>query len=70
MGAIEIAPLDTPVERVYGDLRAKLERTGRPIGGNDLFIAARSVALGLILVTDNERDFSRIDELRCENWLR
>ncbi|GAC1401519.1 MAG: type II toxin-antitoxin system VapC family toxin [Vulcanimicrobiaceae bacterium] len=70
LSAIEIAPLETPVERVYGELRARLERVGRPIGGNDLLIAAQSVALGLVLVTDNEREFSRIDELSCENWLR
>jgi tRNA(fMet)-specific endonuclease VapC len=47
-----------------------LEQFGRPIGGNDLLIAAQVVALGYAIVTDNERAFARIDELPCENWLR
>jgi tRNA(fMet)-specific endonuclease VapC len=45
-------------------------RKGQPIGTNDLLIAAQSVVLGLILVTDNQREFLRIAELSCENWLR
>ncbi|MBV8452793.1 MAG: VapC toxin family PIN domain ribonuclease, partial [Deltaproteobacteria bacterium] len=40
------------------------------IGGNDLLIAAQAVALGYTVVTDNEQEFSRIDELLSENWLR
>jgi tRNA(fMet)-specific endonuclease VapC len=52
-----------------GRLRARLERFGRPLGGNDLLIAAQVVALGYAIVTDNEREFARIDELPCENWL-
>jgi len=59
-----------PVDRVYGRLRAQLERAGQPIGGNDLLIAAQSVVLGLTLGTHNQREFSRIAELSCENWLR
>jgi tRNA(fMet)-specific endonuclease VapC len=43
---------------------------GRPIGGNDLLIAAHAVALGHAIVTDNEREFARIDGLLCENWLK
>ena len=68
--AIEILPIESPVERVYGRLRADLEKKGQPIGGNDLLIAAQSMSLGLTLVTDNEREFSRIAELLCENWVR
>jgi tRNA(fMet)-specific endonuclease VapC len=51
-------------------IRALLEQTGQPIGANDLLIAAHALALGLIVVTDNEREFSRVDDLRIENWLR
>jgi len=51
-------------------LWAKLERAGRPIGGNDLLIAAQAVTLGHTIVTDNEGEFARIDDLPCENWLR
>jgi len=70
LGAIEVLALETPVDAVYGVIRAGLERTGQPIGANDLLIAAHALALGLTVVTDNEREFSRINGLRVENWLR
>jgi tRNA(fMet)-specific endonuclease VapC len=57
-------------DATYGMLRARLERIGAPIGGNDLLIAAQVIALGHAIVTDNEREFARIDDLPCENWLR
>ncbi|HWZ45420.1 MAG TPA: hypothetical protein VNW97_18235 [Candidatus Saccharimonadales bacterium] len=58
--------LDTNI----GKLRARLEHAGRPIGGNDLLIAAQAIALGYAIVTDNEREFGMIDGLPHENWLR
>ena len=61
--------LEAPVDAVYGVIRAGLERIGQPIGANDLLIAAHARALDLTLVTDNEREFSRIENLRVENWL-
>ncbi len=70
LGVMEVLPLTLPMDREYGRLRARLERDGQPIGGNDLLIAAQSVVLGLTLVTDNQRELSRIAELPCENWLR
>ncbi len=70
LGALEILPLEMPADAVYGELRASLERAGRLIGPNDLLIAAQAVALGLTIVTDNEREFSRIEALPIENWLR
>lgn len=70
LGAIEVLALEAPVDAVYGMIRALLEQTGQPIGANDLLIAAHALALGLIVVTDNEREFSRVDDLRIENWLR
>jgi tRNA(fMet)-specific endonuclease VapC len=42
---------------------------GQPIGGNDLLIAAQALSLGFTLVTANEREFAKIDDLPCENWL-
>ncbi len=69
-GALEILPLEAQADAVYGELRASLERAGRLIGPNDLLIAAQAVALGLAIVTDNEREFSRIEALPIENWLR
>jgi tRNA(fMet)-specific endonuclease VapC len=70
LGALEVLPFEAPADATYGVLRARLEQFGRPIGGNDLLIAAQVVALGYAIVTDNEREFARIDELPCENWLR
>ena len=70
LGTLEILPFDTPADETCGLLRARLEWAGQSIGGNDLLIAAQTVALGYTLVTDNEREFARIDELSCENWLR
>ena len=70
LGALEVLPLETPADAFYGELRARLERTGRVIGANDLLIAAQALALDCIVVTDNEQEFSRMDGLRVENWLR
>lgn len=70
LGALEVLPFEAPADEVYGRLRARLEKAGRPIGGNDLLVAAQAVALGHTLVTDNEREFARIDGLPRENWLR
>lgn len=53
----------------YGDIRADLERKGTPIGVNDLHLAAHARSEGLILVTNNLREFERVDGLRLENWL-
>ncbi len=70
LDALEVLPFEAPADEFYGRLRARLEQAGRPIGSNDLLIAAQAVALGHTLVTDNEREFARIDGLPRENWLR
>jgi len=70
LGVLEILPFDTPADATYGTLRTRLEQVGTPIGGNDLLIAAHAVALGCAVVTDNDTEFSRSGDLRCENWLR
>lgn len=54
----------------YGDLRVQLERNGNLIGPNDLLIATQALSLDCILVTDHEREFSRVEGLTRENWLR
>lgn len=54
----------------YGDIRASLEKQGKPIGVNDLHIAAHARSEGLVLVTNNEKEFTRIDGLRVENWVK
>lgn len=70
LGALEILPLEPPVDTVYGLLRAELERTGQLIGPNDLLIASQALAMDCTLVTDNQREFARIKDLPLENWLR
>jgi tRNA(fMet)-specific endonuclease VapC len=70
LGALDVLPFATPADRRYGEIRTRLEQAGRPIGGNDLLIAAQTMALGYTIVTDNEAEFARIDGLRWENWLR
>ena len=70
LGALDVLPFEAPADSAYGLLRARLEQAGQPIGGNDLLIAAQVVSLGYAIVTDNEREFARIDGLPCENWLR
>ena len=70
LGALEILPLETPADAEYGALRTQLERVGTPIGANDLFIAAQALALGYAVVSDNDKEFSGVKDLRCENWLR
>ena len=66
---IPVLPLDIPADAEYATIRAELEAAGQPIGMNDLLIAAHAYALGLTLVTDNTREFSRIRGLSVENWL-
>ena len=70
LASLEILPFEAPSDAVYGSLRFRLEQAGEIIGGNDLFIAAQAICLGHTVVTDNEREFGRIEGLRCENWLR
>lgn len=70
LSALGVLPLEPPVDRLYGELRVELERRGLPIGGNDMLIAAHAMALRYTLITDNEREFSRVPGLQVENWLR
>ena len=69
LAALEILPFEEPADRRYGELRDHLERQGTPIGPNDMLIAAHALAVGLAVVTDNVREFSRIPWLYLENWL-
>jgi tRNA(fMet)-specific endonuclease VapC len=70
LGALDVLPFEAPADAAYGLIRTQLERDGRPIGGNDLLIAAQALALGCTIVTDNEAEFARIGSLPRENWLR
>jgi tRNA(fMet)-specific endonuclease VapC len=66
---VNVLPYDDEASRTYGIIRSELEKQGRPIGWGDLFIAAHAKSLGLTLVTNNVREFSRVDGLKIENWL-
>ena len=61
-------PFDDSAAEIYGDIRARLERAGTPIGPNDLYIAAIAKANGLTLVSHNAGEFGRVDGLRLEDW--
>jgi tRNA(fMet)-specific endonuclease VapC len=65
---LDLLPLDEAVAHAYGQIRAALERAGRTIGANDLFIAAHARALSRTLVTGNLREFGRVSGLRLVNW--
>ncbi len=68
LSAIETLPLAAPADRRYGMIRSALERIGRPIGHNDLLIAAHALALDSALVTHNVREFARVPGLTVEHW--
>lgn len=66
---LPLVGIDCDTTRHYAQVRADLERRGTPIGANDTWIAAQALAINAILVTDNEREFSRVAGLTVENWL-
>ena len=70
LSVLEVAPFEPRADALYAKVRTKLETAGAPIGGNDLLIASHALALGLALVTGNEREFARVDGLKIENWLK
>src|ERR1700730_3051838 len=67
--SLEVLPLDQISDRHYAEIRLYLERSGQPIGPNDLLIAAQALALDLTLVTDNVDELARVPGLALENWL-
>ena len=69
-GTLEVLPFQAPADAASGLLRTRLEQAGRPIGANDLLIAAQALSLGHTVVTDNEKEFAHVEDLRRENWLR
>ena len=67
---LPVLPLPLEAGEKYGPLRASLEKQGKTIGSNDLWIAAHAIAANLILVTNNEREFKRVPGLKFENWAK
>ena len=66
--ALEVAAFDERAAMRYGDVRASLERRGRPIGSLDTLIGSHAHVLDVIIVTHNTREFSQIEGLRIEDW--
>lgn len=66
---LTVLPYDARAASHYGQIRTALERQGRPIGINDLHIAAQARSTGLTVVTNNLREFERVPGLLTENWL-
>jgi tRNA(fMet)-specific endonuclease VapC len=66
---LEIADFDRSAALVYGRLRAALEAAGTPIGPLDTQVVAHALALGVILVSNNQREFARVPGLRLEDWV-
>ena len=69
LSAIEVLALDMPADSAYAQLRWALEQSGRPIGPNDMLIAAQALAHECVLVTANVGEFSRVADLQVTNWL-
>jgi len=69
LNSLPILPLEESVDKVYAEIRVNLERKGLPTGQHDLLIAAHALSLGLTVVTANEREFIRVENLTVENWL-
>ena len=67
---IPVWPLPITVSDYYGPLRHDLNQRGLPIGDNDMWIAAHAIAENAVLVTNNIREFSRIQNLKVENWMQ
>ena len=66
---LEVASFDAQAATHFGQVRAELYQVGKPIGSYDMMIAGHARALGLILVTNNMKEFERVPGLRLENWI-
>ena len=67
---LPVLAFDSGCTREYGRIRAFLEKKGTPIGSLDMLIAAHALGMGLTLVTNNTREFSRVPRLRFEDWTK
>jgi len=65
----ELPPFEAEAATFYGELRAELEKKGNTIGALDLFIAAHALQLGLILVTNNTKEFHKVPGIHLQDWL-
>ena len=70
LSTFDIQAFEAPADEAYANLRTQLEAAGTPIGGNDMLIAAQALTASTVLVTNNEREFTRVQGLLVENWLK
>lgn len=70
LSVIDVLPLEVDADREYGMIRSSLEKSGTTIGANDMLIAAHALSQNLTLITGNTSEFSRINGLKLENWLK
>ena len=66
---VPVLPIPENAGNTYGVIRTSLESKGKPIGNNDLWIAAHAKAAALTIVTNNEREFQRVPGLKVQNWV-
>ena len=66
---LQIVDFDRAAADTYGVIRAMLEKQGIPIGSLDTLIAAHALSLEVILITNNEKEFSRVPNLKLDNWV-
>lgn len=66
---LDVLPYGNEAAFHYGEIRADLEKKGTPIGVNDLHIAGHARSLGAILITNNLKEFERVNGLRLQNWV-
>ena len=69
LSIVDILPFDDEAAAEYGKICAALRRQGTPIGAMDMLLAAHAKTKGLIIVTNNVREFERVDGLGLENWI-
>ncbi len=70
LSSIEIVAFDDAAADEYGEIRAGLEKEGTPIGSLDMLIAAHARSLGCTLVTNNTKEFCRVEGLEVVNWVK
>ena len=68
LASIEILSFDVDAADCYGKIRADLEKKGTPIGSLDMMIAGHAMSMGYTVVTNNVKEFSRVPDLKIENW--
>ena len=69
LSGISVLPFDEKVAVEYGNIRAELEKQGKPIVANDLLIVAHARSLNFTLITNNTKEFNRANGLKVENWV-